>query len=192
MKKVRMRRKKKRKEMIGWTNARINSREKWLIRWNSMSRAGTREEKGKKTREKERWGKMLKFPWKGSEWKGKRRGWTWIGGQGIWFPWNCVYWRMFDGIRLHMKVYGITWMNVLLPVKLSPWLRGKGDRVGHLPIKRFIPVTGRWTVSMGNELSPCVRGQRRLGVIPAHKAPNPRGWPKLSPWARTVSMSRVG
>ena len=108
-----------------------------------------REEKGKKTREKGRWGKMLKFPWKGYEWKGKRRGWTWIGGQGIWFPWNCLYWRMFDGIRLHMKVYGITWMNVLIPVKLSPWLRGKGDRVGHLPIKRFIPVTGQWTVSMG-------------------------------------------
>ena len=107
-----------------------------------------REEKGKKTREKERWGKMLTFPWKGYEWKGKRRGWNWIGGQGIWFPWNCLYWRMFDGIRLHMKVYGITWMNVLLPVKLSPWLRGKGDRVGHLPIKRFIPVTGQWTVSM--------------------------------------------
>ena len=149
MKKVRMRRKKKRKYVIGWTNARINFREKWLIRWNSMSRAGRREEKGKKTREKERWGKMLKFPWKGYEWKGKRRGWTWIGGQDIWFPWNCLYWRMFDGIRLHMKVYGITWMNVLLPVKLSPWLRGKGDRVRHLPIKRFIPVTGRWTVSMG-------------------------------------------
>ena len=170
----------------------FDSREKWLIRWNSMSRAGTREEKGKKTREKERWGKILTFPWKGYEWKGKRRGWTWIGGQDIWFPWNCLYWRVFDGIRLHMKVYGITWMNVLLPVKLSPWLRGKGDRVGHLPIKRFIPVTGRWTVSMGNELSPCVRGQRRLGVLPAHKAPNPRGWPKLSPWAWTVSMSRVG
>ena len=99
-----------------------------------------REEKGKKTREKGRWGKMLKFPWKGYEWKGKRRGWTWIGGQVIWFPWNCLYWRMFDGIRLHMKVYGITWMNVLLPVKLSPWLRGKGDRVGHLPIKRPIPA----------------------------------------------------
>ena len=32
----------------------FDSREKRLIRWNSMSRAGTREEKGKKTREKER------------------------------------------------------------------------------------------------------------------------------------------
>ena len=118
-----------------------------------------REEKGKKTREKERWGKILTFPWEGYEWKGKRRGWTWVGGQGIWFPWNCLYWRMFDGIRLHMKVYGITWMNVLLPVKLSPWLRGKGDRVGHLPIKCFIPVFWAMNCLHGHKLSPCVRGK---------------------------------
>ena len=184
MKKVRMRRKKKRKEMIGWTNARINSREKWLIRWNSMSRARRREKRRERRRERKKdEGKCLNSRGRDMNERGKSRGWNWIGGQGIWFPWNCLYWRMFDGIRLHMKVYGITWMNVLLPVKLSPWLRGKGDRVGHLPIKCFIPVFWAMNCLHGHKLSPCVRGQRRLGVLPAHKAPNPRGWPELSPWA---------
>ena len=91
-----------------------------------------------------------------------------------------------------MKVYGITWMNVLLPVKLSPWLRGKGDRVGHLPIKRFIPVFWAMNCLHGHKLSPCVRGKGDWVASLPTKRLIPVGGPELSPWARTVSMSRVG
>ena len=144
-----MRRKKKRKEMIGWTNARINSRERWLIRWNSMSRAGRREKRRERRRERKKdEGKCLNSRGRDLNERGKDEDeleladksfdsretvsieecsmefdciWKCMESHG-WmclFPWNYLYWRMFDGIRLHMKVYGITCMNVLIPVELS-------------------------------------------------------------------------
>ena len=169
-----------------------------------------REEKGKKTREKERWGKMLKFPWKGYEWKGKRRGWTWIGGQGIWFPWKVIDSMEFDVTCWNKRREGKEdererkmRENAKIPVE-GIWMKGEKTRMNlnwrtrHLiPVKLSLLKNVRWNSiayeSVWNHMDECassretvsmVKGQRRQGRALAHKALHPRVLgDELSPWA---------
>ena len=78
---------------------------------------------------------------------------------------------MFDGTRLHMKVYGITWMNVLIPVELSLLKNVRWNSIAYESVWNHMDecASSRETVSM-------VKGQRRQGRALAHKALHPRDW----------------
>ena len=78
-----------------------------------------------------------------------------------------------------MKVYGITWMNVLIPVKLSLLKSVRWNSIAYESVWNHMDecASSRETVSM-------VKGQRRQGRALAHKALHPRVLgDELSPWA---------